>query len=219
MNRRTHDIPLKLKSVSSSGEFSGYGSVFGVEDSYSDIVVKGAFTKSLDTWKNRDALPAMLWQHKMSEPIGIYTKMEEDDNGLYVEGRLLVDDDPLAKRAHAHMKAGSMTGLSIGYILNDWEYDKEKDVFLLKEIDVWEVSPVTFPSNHEARVHDVKTALTGGEVPHPSLVEKCLRDAGFSRKQAKTILSGGYKALRDAVNDDGQETVDQLKQFIANIKV
>lgn len=70
----------------------------------------------------------------------------------------------LAKRAHAHMKAGSLTGLSIGYILKDWEYDREKGVFLLKEIDLWEVSLVTFPSNDEARISDVKNALARGEI-------------------------------------------------------
>ena len=78
--------------------------------------------------------------------------MKEDDVGLYVRGRLLIDDDPLAKRAHAHMKAGSLTGLSIGYVLKDWEYDRSKEAFLLKEIDLWEVSLVTFPSNDEARI-------------------------------------------------------------------
>ncbi len=92
----------------------------------------------------------------MDEPIGVYTEMKEDDVGLYVRGRLLIDDDPLAKRAHAHMKAGSLTGLSIGYVLKDWEYDRSKEAFLLKEIDLWEVSLVTFPSNDEARISDVK---------------------------------------------------------------
>lgn len=129
------DVPLKLKSVSETGEFEGYGSVFGVKDSYGDIVVPGAFTKSLQTWKEKGRMPALLWQHQTAEPIGVYTEMKEDDVGLYVKGRLLIDDDPLAKRAHGHMKAGSITGLSIGYWLNDWEYDKTKEAFLLKEID------------------------------------------------------------------------------------
>ncbi|MGV3983376.1 HK97 family phage prohead protease, partial [Citrobacter freundii] len=107
----------------------------------------------------------LLWQHRMDEPIGIYTEMKEDEVGLYVKGRLLIDDDPLSKRAHAHMKAGSLTGLSIGYMLKDWEYDRVKGVFLLKEIDLWEVSLVTFPSNDEARVSDVKSAFSRGEIP------------------------------------------------------
>lgn len=143
MTKQRLDIPLKLKSVSDSGEFEGYGSVFGVKDSYDDVVVPGAFSKSLQSWREKNALPAMLWQHQMDEPIGVYTEMKEDDVGLYVKGRLLIDDDPLSKRAHAHMKAGSLTGLSIGYMLKDWEYDREKGVFLLKEIDLWEVTPPT----------------------------------------------------------------------------
>lgn len=98
------DVPLSLKSVSDSGEFEGYGSVFGVKDSHDDVVMSGAFAASLRAWSDRKALPALLWQHRMDEPIGVYTEMKEDDVGLYVRGRLLIDDDPLAKRAHAHMK-------------------------------------------------------------------------------------------------------------------
>ena len=197
ITKNRFDVPLKIKSVSETGEFSGYGSVFGTKDSYSDIVLPGAFAKSLSDWNEKGQLPALLWQHRMDEPIGIYTKMLEDDNGLYVEGRLLIDDDPLAKRAHAHMKAGSLSGLSIGYSLNDYEWDKDKEAFLLKQIDLWEVSLVTFPANDEARISDVKNALRNGETPRPALVEKTLRDVGFSKSQAKAFMANGFKALRD----------------------
>ena len=54
------DLPLTIKSVSDSGEFEGYGSVFGVEDSYSDVVVRGAFAATLEKWKAKGRLPAML---------------------------------------------------------------------------------------------------------------------------------------------------------------
>ena len=194
------DVPLSLKSVSDSGEFEGYGSVFGVKDSHDDVVMSGAFAASLRVWSDRKALPALLWQHRMDEPIGVYTEMKEDDVGLYVRGRLLIDDDPLAKRAHAHMKAGSLTGLSIGYVLKDWEYDRTKEAFLLKEIDLWEVSLVTFPSNDEARISDVKNALARGEIPEQKKIERVLRDVGLSRTQAKAFMAGGYGALslRDA---------------------
>lgn len=212
MIRKTLDTSLKIKSVSESGEFSGYGSVFGVKDSYSDIVIKGAFAKSLSTWKEKGRLPALLWQHRMDEPIGIYTKMEEDDDGLYVEGRLLVDDDPTAKRAHAHMKAGSITGLSIGYALNDYEYDKEKVAFVLKEIELWEVSLVTFPANDQARINDVKNALLSGDIPDPRTIEKALRDVGFSQKQAKRLMAEGYKGLRD-VDSETAEIIDTINKY------
>jgi hypothetical protein len=204
---------FKVKSVSDNGEFEGYGSVFGVKDSYSDIVVKGAFQKSLDKWKEKGSLPALLWMHKMDEPIGIYTEMSEDENGLLLKGRLLIDDDPLAKRAHAHMKAGSLTGLSIGYSLNDYDYDSEKDAFILKDIDLWEVSVVTFPANELARISDVKTTLKTGEIPKPSLVEGCLRDVGFTRSQSKAFMANGFKALRDAEGDT-EKALMALKNII-----
>ena len=213
LTKQRLDTPLKIKSVSESGEFSGYGSVFGVKDSYSDIVVPGAFKESLSRWQEKGQLPAMLWQHRMDEPIGVYTKMEEDDEGLYVEGRLLIDADPLAKRAHGHMKAGSLSGLSIGYSLSDYEWDKDKGAWMLKEIDLWEVSLVTFPANDEARISDVKNALSRGENVSPKQIERVLRDVGLSRSQAKAFMSEGYSALkqRDADEDAALAVIQQLK--------
>ena len=212
LTKQRLDTPLKIKSVSESGEFSGYGSVFGVKDSYSDIVVPGAFKASLANWQEKGQQPAMLWQHRMDEPIGVYTKMEEDNEGLYVEGRLLIDDDPLAKRAHAHMKAGSLSGLSIGYSLKDYEWDNDKGAWLLKDIDLWEVSLVTFPANDEARISDVKNALNRGEAVSPKHIERVLRDVGLSRSQAKAFMSEGYSALkqRDADDDAALEALKSL---------
>ena len=215
MLRNKFSAKLEIKSINEDGEFSGYGSVFGVKDSYSDIVMPGAFKASLEKWSEKGQFPALLWQHKMDEPIGVYTKMVEDEKGLYVEGRLLIKDDDLARRAHAHLKAGSIQAMSIGYSLIDYDYDQDKGAFQLKEIDLWEVSLVTFPANEEARIDNVKSSLKSGELPSPANVEQCLRDAGFSRKQSKTILSGGYKALRDA---GSAEDVTQLKTAIQNMK-
>lgn len=210
------DLPLTIKSVTDTGEFEGYGSVFGIEDSYGDVVVRGAFEASLAKWKEKGRLPALLWQHNMSEPIGVYTEMREDDVGLYVKGRLLIDDDPLAKRAHGHMKAGSLSGMSIGYMLDDYEYDKEKGVWILKQIDLWEVSLVTFPANDEARITDVKSLLARGETPPPSKVEKALREVGFSGTQAKAFMAKGYSAIapRDVAVD---EALQSLKSIITRI--
>ncbi|WP_299195742.1 HK97 family phage prohead protease [uncultured Amphritea sp.] len=217
LTRKRLDVPLKIKSVTETGEFEGYGSVFGVKDSDSDIVIKGAFEKSLAAWKEKGRLPAMLWQHKMSEPVGIYTEMKEDENGLYVKGRLLIDDDPLAKRAHAHMKAGSLGGLSIGYMLNEYDYDNQKDAWILKEIDLWEVSLVTFASNEEARISDVKNALEKGQVPRPSDMERALRDVGLSRTQAKSFMANGYGALdlRDAETEKALQSLKSLTSLFS----
>lgn len=209
-------MPFEIKSVSDSGEFTGYGSVFGVKDSYSDIVIKGAFANSLNKWKEKGRLPALLWQHKMDEPIGYYTKMVEDDNGLYLEGQLLINDDPLAKRAHAHMKAKSLSGLSIGYILNDYDYDKEKSAFILKDIDLWEVSVVTFPANDEARIDNVKSIFESGDIPPPKEIERVLRDVGLSRTQAKAFMSEGYSSLKQRDASNSEENALNILKSIFN---
>lgn len=217
MNKKRFDAPLKIKAVEETGEFSGYGSVFGVEDSYGDVVVQGAFAESLAEWGAKGRMPSLLWQHNMQEPIGVYTEMREDSEGLYVEGRLLVDDDPLAKRAHAHLKAGSISGLSIGYSLpgDGWRYDTDKDIFVLEKIDLWEVSLVTFPANDEARVDQVKHALSVGQLPTVRDVERCLRDVGFSVKQAKAILAEGYQGI--TMRDAG-ETLSAANNLLNLIK-
>lgn len=207
------NVPLKIKSVSDTGEFEGYASVFDVIDSYGDVVVKGAFQKTLEEWKKRGDLPPVLWQHQMSEPIGPFLEMREDEHGLFVRGKLLVDDDPLAKRALAHMKAGSVKGMSIGYIVVDAEYHKQDDLYYLKEIDLWEVSIVTFPANTEAKITEVKQSLRKGEIPSPSKVEKALREVmGFSVKQAKAFMAKGYSAL------DSQRDVESPKTALESIK-
>lgn len=216
LNKKRLDIPFEIKSVSDSGEFSGYGSVFGVKDSYSDIVIKGAFANSLSKWKEKGRLPALLWQHKTDEPIGYYTKMVEDDNGLYLEGQLLIDDDPLAKRAYAHMKAKSLSGLSIGYILNDYDYDKEKSAFILKDIDLWEVSVVTFPANDEARIDNVKSIFESGDIPPPKEIERVLRDVGLSRTQAKAFMSEGYSSLKQRDASNSEENALNILKSIFN---
>jgi HK97 family phage prohead protease len=213
-NKQNLDLPLSIKSVNDSGEFSGYGSVNGNKDSYGDIIQQGAFTKSLKGWKEKGRLPSLLWQHKMDEPIGIYTRIEEDEKGLFVEGRLLTEDDPLARRAHAHMKAGSLSGLSIGYITNDADYDEDQDALLLKEVDLWEVSLVTFPANDEARIQSVKNLLDLGRLPRQKTVEAVLRDAGFSRQQAKAILAKGYKGIDQREADNSLESIRNLNNLI-----
>jgi HK97 family phage prohead protease len=215
--RKYLDRRLEIKSISDAGEFSGYGSVFGVKDLQSDIIINGAFTKSLDRHKENRTLPALLWQHKMDEPIGFFSTVEEDSVGLYVEGSLLIDDDPLAKRAHAHLKAGSLSGMSIGFRVSEdgYEFSEEKDAFILSEIDLHEISLVTFPANEEARVQEVKNILGDGETPSPKTVERCLRDVGFTARQAKAFMSEGYKGIntRDA-DSEALEMIIKLNEKI-----
>lgn len=204
MTTRRIARPFEVKAIEQKGPgtFEGYGSVFGVKDSYGDIVEPGAFSESIAAWRARGKLPPMLWQHKASEPIGVYTEMREDARGLYVEGRLLVEDDPLAKRALAHIKAGSIGGLSIGFMVGDQgeRYDKATGINHLTKLDLWEVSPVTFPANIEAGFDGVRSA--DGAALGAREVERALRGAGFSIAQAKALMAGGFAALREGVTEE-----------------
>jgi HK97 family phage prohead protease len=96
----------------SDGTFEGYGSVFGVLDSYADIVAKGAFKRTLREAKAAADAGAALAARPVA-PIGVYTDMREDDTGLYVKGQLL--DTSLGSDAYKLLKAGALSGLSIGF--------------------------------------------------------------------------------------------------------
>lgn len=196
------DRPFELKSLDDDGTFTGYGSVFGNVDSYGEIVAPGAFSESLAAWKAAGRMPPVLWQHRSGEPIGAYTEMKEDDRGLFVRGKLLVDEVQRAKEARALMKAKAVNGLSIGFVTREDSYDKVAGIRTLKKIDLWEVSVVTFPANPAAQISSVKGLIDGLE--SLSDVERHLREAGgFSRAEA-TALVGRIKSLT------GQSESDEL---------
>ena len=171
--------PLQVKSFDEQGIFEGYGNVFGKVDWYNDIVEPGAFANTLEHWRAKGRYPALLWQHNSDRPIGVYAHMAEDDYGLHVRGRLLIDDVPLAREAWALLKAGAISGLSIGFNAKREERDRDH-VNHIKEIDLWEVSLVTFPANEAATVTDVKQA----DAEFLELLRAHTRDM-------RTILLGG----------------------------
>ena len=190
------DYPLEIREVREDGTFTGYGSVFGNVDAYGDIVEAGAFAKSIEKKK-----PALLWQHDPTQPVGVWEEISEDKHGLLMRGRLLIGKVAKATEARELLKAGAISGLSIGYMPVKWEYDKDprdsdekakRTVRRLKEIDLWEVSLVTFPANDAARVTGVKNLATIQDV------EESLRDAGYSRSEAKSLISRIKDLQRDA---------------------
>lgn len=208
---------MQFKAVEKTGEFAGYLSVFGNMDSYRDIVMPGAFAETLAEWNSKGRLPPILWQHRGAEPIGPFTKMQEDQTGLYVEGRLLIEDLQRAKEAHALMTHKVVSGMSIGFETIGEEWDKNERVRKLTKVKLWEGSIVTFPANEEAQIQVVKSALARGALPSLSDFEAVLRDAGFSRKQAKTIVGHGYAHLLQRDVESADEDA-QLKAAIAALK-
>ncbi|MBX3492407.1 MAG: HK97 family phage prohead protease [Parvibaculum sp.] len=146
---------FQAKSVRPDGTFEGYASLFGAEDLGRDIVMPGAFARSLAKRGARGV--KLLYQHDAGEVIGVWTEIREDARGLFVRGRLL-PDVARAREVLALMRAGAVDGLSIGYHVVRAEKDGKRGARRLVELDLWEISVVTFPMLPEARVSAVKAA-------------------------------------------------------------
>ena len=193
---------LEIKTIQEDGFFSGYLSVFDNIDSHGDVVRKGSFQKSIDSWKAKGRFPTIFWDHNPSEPIGIFTEMREDDIGLFVEGKLLVSDVPRAKSLHALMMIKAIDGLSIGYITKSSKRDQLTNIRELLELELVEGSIVAFPSNPNTLISSVKSKLEDGELPSLPEFEKFLRESGFSKSQSVAIAGKGLRHLLSESEDE-----------------
>ena len=203
--RKVFTLDIKnFSDMDGERKFSGYGSTFGNIDRTRDIVVKGAFRKSLDRHKKEGTLPSLLLHHDMKRPIGVWSRMEEDEAGLFVEGRLTkgVRD---ADEAYNLLKDGALHSMSIGYRVIREEYDRKSDANLLQEIALHEVSLVTIPANAHAIVGSVKDYEGNPDVRE---LERILRDAGLSRRESKAFISEGLKGLAGNLAEDS--TVESI---------
>lgn len=213
----TKEFGLSVKDVSDAGVIEGYGSVFGGSpDSYGDIVKPGAFTDSLVRHKREGTMPLMLWGHNSSEvPIGNWDDMAEDGKGLWVHGKIDLEDS-LGVRVHRALKQRRMRGLSIGYETIGSETDAKKPgIRYLTKLDLWEVSPVNFPAKRNALVQDVKSILDAGNLPSVREFEEFLRDAGFSKTLATTIASKATPHLRGDPEAKAKDAISFLEKLRA----
>ena len=187
-------VALTLKKEpDQDGVFEGYASVFGVVDQGMDVVERGAFRKSLGSRKVK-----MLWQHDMYQPIGVWDEIYEDERGLFVRGRLL-KEVAKGREAMALLRAGAIDSMSIGYRTMEAMPEGDGRVRKLTEVDLFEISLVTFPMLPDAKITNVKSITNERDF------ERFLRDAGYSRKDAVAITLHGFKALlkqRDACEDE-----------------
>ncbi|WP_120502485.1 HK97 family phage prohead protease [Roseovarius sp. EL26] len=157
-------------SVTDGMQVEGYASLFGDRDRGGDVVQPGAYAGSLARLSAEGRQVKMLWQHDPAQPIGVWDEVREDAKGLYVKGRLL-DSVEKAREAAALIAAKAIDGLSIGYRTVK-AMKNDKGARLLQELELWEVSLVTFPMLPSARV------MAKGDDPQ---LEQALRElaAGF----------------------------------------
>ncbi len=195
-----------VRTVGDDGVIEGYASVFGNADSGGDSVAPGAFRNSLMS-RPADQV-RMLWQHDPNEPIGVWEHIAEDARGLLVRGQIL-GDVARGREVLSLLRAGAIDGLSIGFRTVRARMDERTGIRTLLEIDLWEISVVTFPMNEAARVADVKQIATLREF------ENFLRDAGgFSRSESKRIAAHGFQPThtqRDA-DQDLRELAHAIRQ-------
>lgn len=219
---KVSDFDWDVKAVNDDGTFDGYGSVYGVVDSYNEVVAAGAFRDSLKELAAKGRPVPCLWQHRSAEPIGLWSELKEDDRGLFGAGELLINDVGQAKEAHALMKRRVVTGLSIGYWVRESSVDEVSGIRTLKKLDLVEISLVTFPANDDARVDAVKFKLAHGELPTNREFEKFLREAGgFSKTLAAGLVGHGLDELRrrESVREPTNAGLSALRKELAGFSL
>jgi HK97 family phage prohead protease len=147
--------PISRLSLAVDGSIEGYASLFGEIDQARDMVMPGAFRETLKQ-RGLRKIP-MLFQHDPSEPVGVWLELVEDWRGLIARGRL-IPDVLRARELLSLLKAGAVDGLSIGYRTVRGQIDPKTRVRRLYQVDLWEISIVTFPLLNGARVSAVKQA-------------------------------------------------------------
>jgi uncharacterized protein len=184
---------LTLKSISDSGVFEGYASLFHREDLGRDVILPGAFAESL---RKRGARGIrMLYQHDPHEPIGVWEILREDAKGLFVRGRLITDV-ARGRETLALLKEGALDGLSIGFKAISARRDAKSGRRHIAKVDLWEISVVTFPMLPEARIAALKARHAETHSPAAEEFERWLnRQAGLTRSETRAFLAYGLKGL------------------------
>jgi HK97 family phage prohead protease len=204
MTEQTLNFKLEIKALNAR-EFEGYGSTFGNVDLGDDIVMSGAFAKTLADHRAAGALPPMFWMHNPEAVPGKWMSMEEDEQGLFVKGTLA--DTQLGNETRELLKMKAVRGLSIGYRARAWEYEKRDNhlIRLLKEVDLWEVSVVSLAMNPLAMVEHAKSRLSreGEYVPTEREMEHYLEQK-FSKRVARTMISKLFDKAHDGGMPDGR---------------
>lgn len=220
------NAPFSLKSHQEDGFFCGYASVFQVLDHHHEIMAPQAFKASLDQWQRKGKLPKMLWQHDQKQPIGFWHEITEDEHGLFVKGQLLLDLQG-GREAYALLKAGVIDSLSIGFRPIKAKRQGKGEPRLFEEVDLMEISLVTFAANAEAKITTVKEFEEGTPIaPYsPSSIQeenKPISSHNHPHQQEKIRMTTKLQddsqdqILKATINTDSQqqEKIDTMEHML-----
>lgn len=196
------EMAVSLNAISEDGTFEGYACLFGKEDLGHDIIHAGAFARSLA--KRQPQGIKLLYQHDPASPIGRWDAIVEDAKGLYVRGQLSLEVQK-AREVLSMMKSGILDGLSIGFRTLRSRKDRKSGIRHLHELDLWEISIVTFPMQPDARISHVKNHNGArATLSKRELERKLTQDAGLSRSQARALMAYGHHGLSGRQDAAGQ---------------
>ncbi len=210
LKKEVKSFSFEVKAYDEDDEyftFEGYASTFGNVDYGDDVIVKGAFIESL---KENSQVP-ILWQHQMSNPIGVSTQLMEDDNGLFIKGRLPREDRDVSGKVIPQMKVGSIREMSIGFFTE--ESDVIDSIRYIKKIMLYEVSLVTKAMNNKAKVGSFKSFESLKQI------EQSLKECGLSKNEAKALISKvkEFSNQRDAEEIKKQRDAELKASMLASI--
>jgi HK97 family phage prohead protease len=191
--KETKSFPFEVKATAEENNiftFEGYASTFNNIDHGDDVVIRGAFANSLA----KNSQVPILWQHQMSEPVGISVQLYEDAQGLFIKGNLPKDDTLVSGRIIPQMKIGSIKEMSIGFFTKNFDMSKD-GIRLLKEIELMEVSLVTKAMNSQALVSGFKSFAGTTKLPLAP------RDRSWDSTQAEQRIKE-YTNSIEAPNQD-----------------
>lgn len=202
------DFPLDVKDVGEDGSIEGLAAAYNNVDFGGDVILPGAFTKTL---KGRKSLPMLLY-HDQRMPVGVWTEFQDSAKGLTLKGRISTKTT-LGAEAHALAIDGALAGLSIGYRSTKERYtDKARELI---EVGLHEASLVSIPMNERALITNVKEILAGGNLPTVREFEEFLRDAGgFSKSKSAAIASACAPHLRG----EPEEPANELAAFLQALR-
>jgi len=200
------DISFGL-SISENGEFDGYISTYYDVDSYGTYFLPGAWDKSIERFNAGEVIP-VLWSHDRTKPLGKCTELRSDEKGLWAHGKLTMED-PQAKIAYAHMKDGSVLGLSVGFELDcdALEYNQDLDAYGIADADLMEYSVVVFPANPNAKITQVKSSH-----------DHDIGENDMNLKDQIDAMNKAIEEIRTAANSASDAEISKRDAEIASLK-
>ncbi len=174
------NLNLKMESFSKDdeveGRFVAYANVKWFKDHAGDVSVDNCFKKSIDRHINAGTMPKLLLQHDYRDVIGVWESMEEDEHGLKVTGRLALDTVK-GRETYSLLKMGALDSLSIGYVTIEEKYDAPTNTNFLLDVDIREISIVTFPCNEASRIDATTIKAAPVDAPAATIATPVISEA------------------------------------------